>query len=372
MPAFSLNNVPEGAEVWHTEDGFSYLVYFVPNSDPPVPMTWRIESDEELQALYGDRPITYDRNFAHSDQLSQTGAIDMGVRSEVSSESEQPFRAFVNRFEQELEVRPWLRDPEMLALVTSAVLEGRSVTTAEWQTTDWWQNHSDQERKWLQLAHSDPSTAAQVKNDNRSKIEQALRDAGIANPSASLVNRIADNMSRGSWSNSYVQQQIRLLADPFASGTLDQQLRNVAPDAPQTKQGEETARKLFNRWLGPYANQSEESIQYWAGRLRNDPDAEQELTEQLRKQKTALFPEYNENATWEDIASPWKNFIQNEWGQMVNDDDTVLHKVVKLNDANDAADFLRREGLKQGVEQVVESAVTSAASKFGGVIPTGA
>lgn len=372
MPAFDLNNVPEGAEVWRTNDGHQFLTYFVPNTDPPVPMTWHIETDEELQALFGDRPVSYDKTFASVDQMRSAGALDMGARAEISSESEQPFKAFVNRFESELEVRPWLRDPEMLALVTSAVLEGRSVTEAEWQTTDWWQNHSDQERKWLQLANSDPSTAAQVKNDNRNKIEQALRDAGIANPSASLVNRLADNMSRGSWSNSYVQQQINLLADPFASGTLDQQLRNVAPDTPQTAQGEETARQLFDRWLGPYANRSEESIQYWAGRLRNDPDAEQELTEQLRKQKTALFPEYNENATWEDIASPWKNFIQNEWGQVVKDDNTALHKVVKLNDANDAADFLRREGLKQGVEKVVENAVSGAMESFGGVIPTGA
>ena len=47
----------------------------------------------------------------------------------------------------------------MIALIAEAAVEGREVSDAEWQTTNWYQTHNESEREWLRTYYEDPSTA---------------------------------------------------------------------------------------------------------------------------------------------------------------------------------------------------------------------
>lgn len=370
--AQDLNGVPAGAEVWqNTDTGQYFLAYYSPGDRIPLIYEFS-EGQSTINALYGQgQSIQVDRHFT-SDQINATGAVPAGSTDDVTGTDSDPFRRLVENFEERVKVEPWLNDPEILALTTEAILEGRDPEDWEIQNTTWFQSRTDREREWFKLSAGDPATAEQRINDNRQAVRGMLMDAGIANPDNFLINTIADNITTGRWTEQYASRQARLLSDPFAPGVLDQQLRRFEGGVDTTQKGEEQVRERVRQWLGPYGNYDEAAISRWAGILRNDPDGEQKLTEHLRSQKKGLFPEYDEDATWQDISQPWKGFISREWGTQVQDDNPVLHRVVKLNDAADASDYLRREGLKRGVEQVVENAVGSATSQFGGVIPTGA
>lgn len=355
----NLLNVPGGGEVWKV-DGDSWLVYYVPNTNPPVPMAWKVTDQQQLQAMFGpDQPINYDRQISGS-QFRQTGAVNMGVRTEISNESEHPFEVFTANFEKESEIRPWLRDPEVLAITAAAILEGREVTEAELKTTNWWKNHSDAERKWMTQREADPATATQQIADNRFKIEQALRKSGLTSPSQQLVNRIADKMTSGQWTEGYVNAQIDAITNPQQRWRLDNELEGLFDPTDRLREGEDKVRGLIQKWLGPKfsAGWDDEFVQEWAAEFRNNPDAKQDLEDILRDHFQAVFPEYadNPNNNYESIAGPWRSFMQDQWGTIPDETDPVFAKVLRLNDSQEATALLRQEGLKRGVDKVVNQA----------------
>lgn len=367
MP-FDLIGVPPDAEVWLVNNSH-YLVYYVPNTSPPVPMVWQVPSSDERKALgitKVDRTLTWD-------QLLRSGALRMGISTEIPNPGPgvHPFDSLVDMYEKESEVKPWLKDPEILALWAGAALEGRSITPAEMQTTEWWQTHSDTERRWISLNASDPATAAQLIADNRLQVQTLLQDAGIDNASAALINAIADKWTQGQWSQAEALTQIQGLADPFARVTLDPALVKFREGLDTTRDREEQVRTLINRWVGPTHAQgwTSDMISRWAGELRNNPDAETELIEALRGQRLALFPEYaNANLTYEDIAAPWRGVWQQTWGQVPDESDPLFSKIVRLNDIAAATQILRSEGIKRGNSTVVNEALTSVDQAFGGNI----
>ncbi len=434
-----LLNIPGGAQLWRVrEDNTVWIVYEVPNTKPPVPMIWHIKSGNDLKALFGpNQPIKFDKTITRA-QLKKTGAVKMGTRAELKNESLHPFEVFLDSYKKEAQIRPWLRDTEILALVSASILENRSVTEAELKTTEWWQKRSESERQWLVLAEGDPETAKEKVADGRRVVERALIERGIESPPRRLIELLGDRLTTGMWSQSMIQSQIEKLADPFAPGTLSPEVmdalersysmdptggdeaarrggrqalldraraifvnRNVpiaTPDETEderlnriateieggrtfqdlrkkvdqiartmpegrpggqsgldtTRRGEDKVEELVTRWLGPvHGAWSDTQVAQWAGRFRNDPDAEQELIDLLKQQRLALYPEYeNPNLTYEDIVSPWRNFFTQQWGQMPNDDDAILQKVIRMNDATKAEELLRREGLNRGVPKV--------------------
>lgn len=367
MP-FDLIGVPAQAEVWLVGNTH-FLVYYVPNTNPPVPMVWRVPSSDERQALGitgVDRTISWD-------QFSKTGPLQMGSSTEIPNPGPgvHPFDSLVDQYETEVKVKPWLADPEILALWAGAAIEGRSVTPAETQGTEWWRTHTETERRWITLNASDPATAHQLIEDNRLQVQTLLQDAGVDNASVELIQAIADKWTRGEWSQAEALTQIQGLADPFAQVELDPSLVPFREGLDTTRDREEQVRSLVNRWLGPSfaAGWTDQIISRWAGELRNNPDAETELTEALRGQRLALFPEYeNPNLTYEDIAAPWRGVFQQVWGQVPNEGDALFTKIVRMNDIAEATKILRTEGIKKGNANVVNDALSSVGQVFGGNI----
>ena len=362
-----LHQVPPGAEVWEVE-GRHFLVWYVPFTDPPVPLAWFVSSSEERQAL-GIDTNKIDRKFKSWDQFYATGVLRHGDTRELVNTRVHPWELLKQHYEQEVAIKPYLADPEILALWAAAMMEGREITEGELKTTNWWRTHSQAEREWLLLNASDPATAERLISDNRLRVADLLRSSGVANASEALINLIADNWTQGKWTEVYALQQIRLLADPYAEGELDPELRGMTEGLDRTREGEDEVRQMIQRWLGPAyaANWTDQHIAEWAGRLRNDPDAKQELEDVLRKHRMALFPEYdNPNLTYEDIAAPWRGVVQQIWGQTADETDPLFMRIVRTNDLATAEQILRTEGLRRGIGTVVNDVMAAATSAFGG------
>lgn len=364
--AQNLHQVPPGADVWRVGNTV-YLVWMNDRVKPPIPMAWVVENPDRATAL----GITkYDRQLT-PDEFRKTGALRFGNSVDLANTTVDPREQIYTNYETEVKVKPWLADPEILTLWMNAALEGRSISDAELQGSNWWRTHNEAERQWISLNASDPSTANALVSDRRAQVAEMLRVAGIDNASPQLANLIADRWTQGSWSESYATGQIRLLSDPYAGGTLDSALRSFRSGLDTTREGEEDVVGLLQQWLGPAhaKNWSQANIDSWAGHLRNDPDARLELIDILRQHRQALFPEYaNPNLTYEDIAAPWRGVFTQEWGEVADEMDPLFSRIVRMNDLAGATQLLRQEGLKQNKQAVTQRLLSDLTGAFGGQI----
>lgn len=367
-----LHQVPPDAEVWEV-DGRHFLVWYAPNTQPPVPLAWFVSSSADRQAL-GIDTSKVDRRFASFDAFYATGVLRHGDSRELLNTTENPFDQILSNYETEVKVKPWLADPEIMALWSAAALEGRSITDAELQGTEWWRTRSEAERQWLTLNASDPATADRVIADNRIRVQDLFTQAGVANPADELVQLVADNWTTGVWSETYTAQQIQLLADPFAEGALDTELADFQSGLDTTRSREDEVRALFEDWVGPaYTNHiGDDEIARWAGRLRNDPDARIQLEEFLARQFRTFYnpggEAYGDDPTlrYSDVAPMWRNVFQQVWGRAPDETSDLFAEIVRTNDLATASRRLRQEGLKQGNASVVNNALSAVGAAFGG------
>lgn len=362
-----LHQVPPNLEVWDV-DGQLFLVRMISDTEPPIPLAWRVRDDEEAEAL-GIRKA--DRTFSNYDEFYRTGALRHGSTTELINTDQDPWEQIQSNYETEVKVKPWLEDPEILSIWLAAALEGRSMTTAELQGTEWWRTHTEAERSWLSTNASDPATAEQMIADNRSQVNDLMAAAGINNASQDLINTIADQWTTGQWSQIYATNQIRLLADPNLEGDLDDVLLTFRDDLDGTRDQEGRVESMVNTWLGPAGAQgwTDDQKKKWASRLREDPDAQFELEEVLRRHRLALFPEYkDENLTYEDIAAPWRGVWQRQWGQIPDETDSLFEKIVRTNDRAEAEALLRKEGWERNNKTVGNRVLSELGGLFGGQV----
>jgi hypothetical protein len=363
-----VRKIPAGGEIVKVADKF-YVLYQVPNSNLSISYE---ASEADIKGLY---PLDYDKQ--QFDTLSEAefnglGSIDFGNIAELYdpryiTSGLTPWEGFIDYLDKEAELRPWLADEEMVFLLAEATLEGRTVTETEWKTTNWWRTHTQDERDWLLLSQGKsieelPADAQSKIVDDKIAIRNAMIDAGISNPPDNLINWISTKFTTGEWSTTYSQDQISLLADPSKVGTLDTDLQDfITGDTIEydtTRAGEDRVQQLYKRYLGPvFGDVQANLVTEEAGKLRNDPDYEQELITKLTAQKKSLFPQYAEDVTYEEFSAPWENFTTNQWGQQVDTTSDYFQEVLKLNDATKASKYLTQKGLDMGVDKVVNEAL---------------
>lgn len=367
-PPPTFNGVPGGAELWLIE-GVYNLVYTVPNTQPPVRMIWVIPGAGDVQAITGS-PNPQPHRVATREEAHREGAFHFGSTTELRNTAAHPFEAFLADFEREAAIRPWLRDPEVLALTSMAVLEGREVSEAELKSTQWWRTRNDAQRAWSTLVASNPAEARRVLETNRLQVANDLRRAGIVNAPPGVVDLMAERLTQGDWSPAFVGEQIRLLADPAQHPNVDSDLRGslVGGGGLQfSREREDEVRAAVGRWLGPVHGQwRDDEIRHWATRLLTDPNAEAELVDLLKGRRMALFPEYkNDMLTYEDIAGTWRGVWRNVWGADPNEEDPLFERVVRLNERGSAEAVLRQEGLQRRVTKVIQDALSATAAALG-------
>ena len=354
MPTF--NGLAGDWKVWqNTENGRYFLVRFVPDSEPPIPMLWDV-STEQLRTLFGPgQAISVDRKLS-PDELRRTGALNWGTRDELPQSTEDPFDAWANAVESQAAVRPWLRDPEVLALIASAMLEGREATQAEFEQTGWWQSHSDAQRKWLLLRESDPSTANDTRRDNRQTVSDMMTQAGIANAGTGLTRWLTDQWTTGNWSQEYLTAQISHILDPSygLDADLKKFLRTRDIDLDPAASARERALVLARTWLGPRAgNLNDNQTERWAQIILSRPDGEGQFVEHLQKRQAALFPEYKDQGlTYEDLAAPWETLWSETLGETADHMDGTMNRLIRTNDVEQAGQILRAKGFASGNQTV--------------------
>lgn len=353
MGAGLLSEVYGGSpEIWeNTETGEWFLSYGVPGTD--VPLLYSITSSQ-LKAIFADAAPRADRRVRNS-TLHELGAIFAGTAEDPFG---NPYIDFIEQLEKEAQFQPWLRDEDMLAVMFEAALEGREPTDAELATTNWWQTHSAAQREWLTNYLRDPASADAMIQSAQVSTKQQLESLGISNAPSSLVNFLANKLVTGDWTQAYWSEQVRGLSDPYAKVAMDAELKSevtgLSAPLDTTAEYEERVRAEVLNWLGPvYGKWNDSKIAQWAGRLRNDPDASDALTEVLRNQRMSLFPEYtNTQLTYEDIAEPWRRVWENTWRQPVDETDPLFLEIIRANDYQLAGQRLRAEGLSRGVKGV--------------------
>lgn len=357
--------------VWfNSTTGEIYLVYLVPGTN--VPMLYTVPDEATLQGYLGEgQPIRYNRTLTQN-QLDSMGALKFGSVFQIPP-TQHPFAGWLDQVEIEAISQPWLLDDELLGIWANATLQGRSVSDAEWRSTEWWRSHTAEERAWLQLAYGDPQTAQTRMNDAAVSIQDSMMQAGIYAPPAQLVQYLTQQLVTGAWSATYVATQIGKLADPSAPGTLDQGVLSVLGGAAvdTTRQHEDTVRNMVETWVGPAygSTWSSDDVARWAGLIRNDPDGKQALEEMLKQQRLALFPTYdNPMLSYNDIAQPWRQVWTQIWGQQPDESTALFQKVVNLNDLEAAQRLLRQEGITQNNSSVLSDLASDLSRSFGPAI----
>jgi len=373
-----FNNIPEDALLWDVGGSF-YIVYEVPGSKGelyegnPVYMAYELKDNDLFNAGLLTQGETAPQPNATMDQaFFDSIAIVTGNTDQLTALIDNPFASFVETVGEQSQVAPWITDPEMIALIAEAAVEGREVSDAEWQTTNWYQTHNEGEREWLRTYYADPSTATQLTTDAQIAVANSLQAAGVSNAPEALTNWVAGKFVSGEWSQAYTTEQISLFADPYATGKRDESFENYLSSTAltgvdRTTEREREVRELYGKWLGPtLGNLNDNEVAEIAGRLRDDPEYQDQLVQSLKQSRLAAFSNYtNPELTYEDIARPWRNLTTSVWGQTADETQGWWQEMVKSNDFAQAQNTLREKGLEQDITQVTTDATQALQQALG-------
>jgi len=362
---------PGEARLWLNSDtGEYWIVYTV----PPVTLedgtasgesyySWRIESDEDLEALVGpDKTATPAFTGTNAD-FQTRGVVDLGRFSEViiMDMEDDPFDTWADDYARVAEFAPWKLDDDWVERAVEIMFEREDgiMRPEDLWGTQWWKDHNPQERLWMETFESDPAAAQQQIDDNRDNMRVQLANAGIDNASEALVNWMSDRTTMGTWSITKLTSQVKALSDPGSVDTIDDELfqflANNDMELDTTRKGEDTVRNLLSTWLGPtFGDWSETDIAAKASQLRNNPDGEIEFVEFLKDQRMAMFPAYSDrNITYTAAMQPWKTYAQSMWGVPVDETDEKFQEIVQMNDPVEASKMARSIGFERGYDKVV-------------------
>lgn len=345
---------------WNSDTKTTLVVYFVPDSDPPLPIYWEVPDKSTVQSYFGPdvKSPQADRHVTNA-QLVSYGALGQGSSLEIPATDQDPLLSWAEIYERQAEVRPYLRDPEVIGLMMGAAIEGRAVTQPELESTEWWQTHSEGEREWLIKAEADPVTAAITMESNQARVRDDLSKSGMADASDDLIQFLSTQYTTGLWTENMLISQVAAVTDPYSVHVMTAETRAFMDGIgayDTTRQDEDTVRTLLTKWLGPtFGDWSQGDISSAAGRIRNDPDAEQEFIESLKDQRITLFSNYTDrNVSYESIMRPWKNYAENLWGAPADETDTALQQAMAYNDPKQAGDLLMKTGFDRGYDKVVQ------------------
>ena len=355
--------IPNGGEIVKAGDKY-YILYKIPNT--ALSLSYEA-TENDIEGLY---PLNFDeQSFREVSEEDIALTVPFGniaelYDPELLQSGLTPWEGFVDYLDKEAELRPWLEDEEMVFLLAEATLEGRVVTDAEWKTTNWWRTSTQGQRDWLLVSQGKPldelpADAKSKLRDDKIAIRDALLEAEISNPSNELVNWISYKLTTGGWTPAYTINQIDLLSN---DGDIDEDLSSfISGDGitiEGTRAGETKVENIYTEILGPVFGQMNDQLRRTeANKLRNDPNYEFKLREKLIGQKKSLFPQYAENATYEEFATPWLNFTNNAWGEQVDPSSVQFQEVLTLNNSVEASKYLTQQGLDLGKSKVVNEAL---------------
>lgn len=418
-------NIPGGAEIWRVDGTHYFAVYEVPGTNPTSHMYFHIPDMETYEGMWHDfeNEAEIHREVTHPDE-SWDGAINGGSVLDIAGEEDHPFHGFVQEYERLAEVNPALRDEEVMSLIAKSTLTGEPVSEDELARTNWWQNQSEAERQWTRKAAQDPETAQRDLERQRAQVASLLREENYQGDIVPLAEHLGERAIREGWNEQQIRDNVRAEVDPhfgeaspFAGRYMPEgakavkkgskkyirtsegdyrltgpgQVARYAPDAEEASEvnpigeakdlferldqddalglrGTEDVRQLVGEWLGPLHQKgwNQQDMEKWASKIRDSQANRDLLVQELRREKSSLFPEYEEDLPYEEIVRPYRSLFQEEWGERVDEEDEFFLDVVRSNDMTEARRLVREEGLDRGKEQVVRNVQNAATKAFQG------
>lgn len=184
-------------------------------------------------------------------------------------------------------------------------------------------------------------------------------------PAEARIARIVDSVMSGERTIQDVRESVNQIAG-----------LNPTTEVAIAREGEEEVRGLLLDWLGPQiAGQYEGRwMREWAGRLRNDPNAREDLMQELRSLRMGVYPEWaNENLRYADVAPTAKALFQQVWQQEPDETDPFFNDILRMTapgaeGSYAAAGRLRKEGINRGIESVTNEALSGAMQATGGQV----
>ena len=366
-----------GSQIWQDSTGQKYLAFGIPGTNMFVRY---IASDDDLTGFFTTgmpdiRNIDEDaEDWNNSLWLGNYREIDDDIKLGISN----PLNGLIDNFAKIKKVQPWMEDDELYSLYLEGIVEDRDIEDYEWQGTEWWQTHTKEQRDWLLTSQGKgigtlPADAQALLDNNRVRSAQLLKQYGVTNGEQivnaegdTLIDFFATQLSTGAWTEISWVSQAQGLGDSLAGIERDVDLVNWLENidegmtVTETQAGYAQAKALAQKWLGPsFSNFEDANLAEYAGIIRNAESTEVGIAaveEKLKNIRKALFSTdmYEENLTYEDIASPWRNYSFQFLGQRMDETSSDWIDVLKANDQEKINSILLEYGLNNDVETVFD------------------
>lgn len=378
-----------GATVWVDENGQKYIVWQVPENN--IYMRYKA-TDSQINAFFSQEPPTA-RAISNTDEdwISSHSFGDIAeLPKEVRAGDISPFVSFAEQFAATAESRPWIiEDDEMFGLWLQGLVEDRDITSEEWSKTKWWNEHTYEQRQWLELSQgkdiNDPTLSEDAKTfikENEVYWRNELLKAGVSNVDQivnangqSFVQWFASMNTTGKWTEAETETQKNALGDPSRGlprdSRIDDWLTGLPMQLATTQSGKSAVTALAYEWLGPlYGKLDDSKLDNLASIYRNaeSPQVGADLVqEKLKSMRLAIFPSsvYDPNLTYEDIASPWRNIATGIVGGVVDETSSSWLNALKSNNQDVFVRELTVDALNKGNTFTVDKVTDDIANFVG-------
>jgi hypothetical protein len=153
------------------------------------------------------------------------------------------------------------------------------------------------------------------------------------------------------------------------AGAFRDYLQTTGPaQGRDAQEGIDQIKQMVRDTAGPLAAAGWRESEYarWAARVQQEgPAVLQELSESLMRQRRSFYAGYDDDATYEEIAGPWRGLVQQVWGQQPDEADPLFQDIVRLNDQAQARRLLKQKGRERGIQSVVSSTLGATTQGFG-------
>ena len=366
-----------GSQIWQDSTGQKYLAFSIPGTNMFVRY---IASDEQLGTFFTTGMP--DVRTINEDAEDWNNSLWLGNYREIDDDiimgRSNPLDFIVDNFAKVKKVQPWMEDDELYSLYLEGIVEDRDIADYEWQGTEWWQTHTKEQRDWLLTSQGKgigalPADAQALLDNNKVRSAQLLKQYGVTNGEQivnadgdTLIDFFATQLSTGAWTEISWVSQAQGLGDSLAGIERDVDLVNWLENidegmtVTETQAGYAQAKALAQKWLGPsFANFEDANLAEYAGMIRNAESTEVGIAaveEKLKNIRKALFSTdmYEENLTYEDIASPWRNYSFQFLGQRMDETSSEWIDVLKANDQEKINTILLEYGLNNDVQTMFD------------------
>ena len=366
----------QDTQLWEL-DGKTYVVFPVPDTDIFI----RYEADQPMLDLYyssgREKPDVISKSV---DDEEWVNSSFFGTLAEVDEDillgAKDPFTGLADKFDTAKKYRPWLEYDELYDIWLEAFIEDRDIADEEWKTTEWWRDHTQEQRDWLLLSQGKdlstlPADAEAYLNNNIIKFRDLFKAAGVTNiedivntDGESFLDWFSFNFTKGDWTEVYALDQLKGFADPSTGIEQDEAISDwmegkaVGVDVSMTKKYEAQVENLANEWLGPlYGGLTDSQKADYAAMIRNAESEDigaSNVINKFKGMRGTLFGEYDENLTYNEIATPWRNYSFQLLGQRMDETDSTFVDVIKANDQRTATQMLTEWGINNNAATLLD------------------